>query len=76
MTTTDQKLESLKLQYLERQRGHRIALEQQVQILLDAYRGQANLVSLLSAQVAEQQEQIEKMRAWAAGVEKKLKTGS
>ena len=76
MTTTDQKLESLKLQYLERQRGHRIALEQQVQILLEAYRGQANLVTLLSAQVAEQQEQIEKMRAWAAGVEKKLKTGS
>ena len=76
MTTTDQKLESLKLQYLERQRRHRIALEQQVQILLEAYRGQANLVSLLSAQVAEQQEQIDKMRTWAAGVEKKLKTGS
>lgn len=75
MMTIDQKLESLKLEYLQRQRGHHVALKEQVEILIEAYRGQANLVALLSAQVAEQQEQIDKMRTWASGVEKKLKTG-
>lgn len=75
MMTIDQKLESLKLEYLQRQRGHHAALKEQVEILIEAYRGQANLVALLSAQVAEQQEQIDKMRTWASGVEKKLKTG-
>jgi uncharacterized coiled-coil protein SlyX len=72
--TTDQKLESMRLEYLERQRGHRAALEARVEILIDAYKGQSHMVSLLSAQVVAQQEQIEKMRAWAAKVHPMLKT--
>jgi hypothetical protein len=70
--TPEQKLASLKLEYTQRQRGHRAALEEQMKIVIEAYSGLSNLVSLLSAQVVAQQEQIEKMREWASRVEKKL----
>jgi len=70
--TPEQKLASLKLEYTQRQRGHRAALEEQVKIVIEAYSGLSNLVSLLSAQVVAQQEQIEKMRAWAGKVDKKV----
>lgn len=47
------KLKSMSLEYLDRRRKNNIALERRFEILLDAYKGQAHLNSLLSSSVAE-----------------------
>lgn len=53
MTDAETALESMSLKYLERQRGHRAAMERQMEILIEAYKGQSHMINLLAAQVAE-----------------------